>query len=186
MLTIFRGLQDLIMWSSSLRCFFVLCCIQTTLTTPISHEADLDHSKSLFSTKRRSRFQTDLVSQRTCMAPWTPYRFCVPNTRTILHISFGLIRHSVDKEELRSLLQVARGLALEGCARHGSHEWYPRTPQTGVQNFEQLMPGLQLKIWTKPNVWIHFTWGRLYEAIEGLRLLLVQGSRNYETSFASW
>lgn len=116
--------------------------------------------------------------------PWLPHRYRVPTTNTVLRLSYGLFRHRIDLLDLQSLIHLAKGTVEINFDAHGGNTVYP-LDANGRQIFAQLGFGIQLRI---ENIAPQplFTYRMLYEVVEGLRLFLVVGKRNWEVWFKVW
>ena len=173
-----------------LQLFFVACLLQSALSTPIGPETSLskalslDIPDSIARTAYLSTLNASTTANNSLLVPhFLPHRFKVPTTDTVLDLGFGIIRHRIDMANLHSLILYAKATVIEGMEEHGVNALYP-TYNTNVQQFSTL--GINCKLWVRNlrDGERRFTWGQLYNVVEGLRLYLVQGGRNYETRFA--
>ncbi|KAL8792211.1 MAG: hypothetical protein Q9195_005167 [Heterodermia aff. obscurata] len=124
-----------------------------------------------------------LSNDSLAVGPLLPHRFRVPTTHTVLYLGFGIIRNRIDWNELQSLLMIAKGAVQEGIDHHSIDTMYPRSPINGLQSFAQLGVGIEIVVRNLNHDHSLFTWGQLYDVVEGLRLYLVEERRNYEAAF---
>ena len=108
----------------------------------------------------------------------------MPTTDTVLRLTYGLIRHRIDHLDLQSLIHLAKGTVELNFDAHGGNTVYPLEPH-GRQVFEMLGFGIQLRVENVAPERL-FTYRMLYEVVEGLRLFLVVGRRNWEVRFWVW
>lgn len=172
------------------RCIILSALFHRVFSNPLGPSNTLKNVLSL--DPRNSSTYTALVnppsapktiSTSLSANPWFPHRYPVPTTNTVLRLSYGLIRHRIEPLELQSLIHLAQSTVQINFHAHGGNTIYPLNDQ-GRQVFEQLGWGVQLLIENStPRL---FTYRMLYEAVEGLRLFLVVGSRNCEVRFRVW
>ena len=155
--------------------------------SPLSQQLDLDISNSSSPTANLFSVNTSKpVNDSLVAVNFLPYRFRVPDTRIVLRLGFGIIRHRINMQKLYDLLYLAQEKVQRGITEYGADEVYP-VGAFERQHFSQFRYGL--------NFWIddsrsfpgaYFTWGELHDVVKGLRLYLAEGRRNYETKFAFW
>ena len=174
----------------SFQLLIVFYLISVALSTPLSHDESRSQSLSL-GTANASAPTTASLPDFNASRPldetmFYPHRFRVPTTQTVMYIGFGIIRRSINIEDLQSLLLSAKGRILDGFEDHGRTSVYPVQAGIGRQVFYQLGFGIQITINNLEEDDLFFTWQQLYEVVEGLRLYLVQGGRSYVTYFQFW
>lgn len=94
--------------------------------------------------------------------------------------------HRIDLEELQSLLLLAKDRIRRGIDAHGLNTGYP-TADNGRQYFRECGLGtLRLDVVDFVAGESHFSWGDLWNVVEGLRLYMLVGRMNLEAYFTFW
>lgn len=116
--------------------------------------------------------------------PYFPHRIRVPNTPTVLQLGFDRPRRRLDPDEWQSFLNVVQGTIRNDIDEHGGATVYPQNV-FDEQIFEEMWRDMDLEI----VGWIYgspFTYQELWEVLQGLRIFMVDGARNYQASFTFW
>ena len=176
-----------------LRLHLLSVLIQSTISTPISPETSLSLSPGLvLSDPSAETFNlTPLNTSSTSNTSLTgttflPHQFRVPTTKIVLWLGFGIIHHRIDPTELRSLLLLTKAFIQKGIDDHGSRALFPTSGNDHRQEFVETglgTVGLFISDFKAGN---QFSWGNVWDVVEGLRLYLLDGERSLETSFTFW
>ena len=176
-----------------LQLLFLSLLIYFASSTPIRSETSLFQSPSL-TLSASSAHSANFTSLNTSSASNTsltdrrflPYHFRVPTTAIVLHLGFGIFRHRIDPAELRSLLLLTRDGIQHGINVHGRDALFPAMGDNHRQQFSEHGLGtVQLDV-SDFRAGNQFSWGDLWNVVEGLRLYLLEGGRSFETHFTFW
>lgn len=113
-----------------------------------------------------------------------PYRIRVPNTPTVVRLGFDEPRRRLDPDEWRSFLNFVQGTIKLYIEEHGGATIYPLN-NFHEQIIEETWPGMDLEIVGSILV-PPFTYQELWEVLQGLRIFMVDGGRNYQARFNFW
>lgn len=113
-----------------------------------------------------------------------PYKFSVPNTQTYLRLGFGLRPHRLDLMSMGGLIAVIQHDIAEAIEIEGEDEFPGLVDDHRQRVGETLGDGFYLIMSNAtPRL---FTWRQLSNVMEGLRLFLIVGERNYCVNFKFW
>ena len=112
-----------------------------------------------------------------------PHRFHIPYTNVNMRFWFGVRPVTLDPRAVAVLVRVAQDwVQQEVEERYPAWQYFPED-NDGRQRFgKTLHDGIDLEIWNVGGM-RYFTWEMLRSLMEGLRLYLVVGGRNYQCSF---
>lgn len=115
-----------------------------------------------------------------------PYGFSVPNTQTYLRLGFGYPRHRLDLMSMGGLIAVIQHDIAEAIEIEGEDAF----PVLDIDHRQRLGytlgDGFYLVVRSVKGSQRLFTWRQLSNVVEGLRLFLIIGERNYCTEFKFW
>lgn len=122
---------------------------------------------------------SNTLSSRTLL----PYGFSVPNTQTYLRLGFGYPRHRLDLMSMGGLIAVIQHDIAEAIEIEGEDAFPGLDPDQRQRLGYTLGDGFYLVMRSVKGSQIFFTWRQLSNVVEGLRLFLIVGERNYCTTF---
>ena len=167
--------------------------IQSAISTPISPETSLSLSPGVAlsdpsaETANLPSLNTSSTSNTSFTGPtFLPHWFRVPTTDIVLRLSFGIIRHRIDPAELRSLLLLTKDFIQRGINVHSRHALFPASGNDHRQHFLESGLGTVELFITDFRDGTPFSWGDVWDVVEGLRLYLLEGGRSFETYFTFW